>query len=483
MMASRKTEKLCDDEIRGFLEGENESESDFCLSESEFELDSSSSGDYESSDEELSDSVSLDNSLQNISSHTPEHHFQWTKWDDNQADEDICGKPSFSGVAGICVPLASNVSPLQCFELFFSDDIVQCIVVETNRYANKCLHDTLNSGVGSNARITVWCDVCEKEVRHFIALILAMGIISKPELKLYWTRDYILQTPIFHETFSLKRFQLLLRYLHFVNDEAADSNDRLRKIRPLLEMLRTSFRKTYMPEQNISVDESLMLFKGRLLMKQYIPLKRARFGIKIFFVCESKSGYAWDFFIYTGQGEERRGGESNSEKLTSHASVTKLVLCPELIGKGYVVFMDRWFSSPMLFHELQHNGFGACGTVDLRRKEMPKELQAAKIKKGDVLCYTSGIYSAIKWRDKKDVAVLSTIHRGRICDTGKIDRKTKEVVKKPEAVIEYSANMGGVDRLDQKIKPYECLRKGVRWYRKLFFSFDGYYCCEFPYST
>ena len=100
--------------------------------------------------------------------------------------------------------------------------------------------------------------------------------------------------------------------------------------------------------------------------------------------------------------------------------------------------------------------------VDLRRKEMPKELQTTTMKKGDVLCYTSSIYSAIKWWDKKDVAALSTIHRGRICDTGKIDRKTKEVVKKPKAVIEYDANMGEVDRLDQKIKPYECLRKSVR---------------------
>ena len=81
-MANRKAKKLCVDDIRGFLERENESES-------EFELDSSSSGAYESSDEELSDSVNLDNSLQNISSQTPEHHFQWTKWDDNQADEDM----------------------------------------------------------------------------------------------------------------------------------------------------------------------------------------------------------------------------------------------------------------------------------------------------------------------------------------------------------------------------------------------------------
>ena len=123
----------------------------------------------------------------------------------------------------------------------------------------------------------------------------------------------------------------------------------------------------------------------------------------------------------------------------------------------------------MLFHELQHHSFGACGTVNLRRKDMPKELQATTMKKGDVLCYTSGIYSAIKRRDKKDVAVLFTIHSGRIYDTGKIDRKTKEVVKNPEAVIQYKAKMGGVDRLDQKIKPYECLRKSVRWYRKLFF--------------
>ena len=100
------------------MERENESECDFSLSESEFELHISSSGAYESSNEELSDSVSLDNSLQNISSHTPEDHFQWTKLDDNQADQEMCGKPLFSGVAGICVPLPSNVSPLQCFELF-----------------------------------------------------------------------------------------------------------------------------------------------------------------------------------------------------------------------------------------------------------------------------------------------------------------------------------------------------------------------------
>ena len=48
--------------------------------------------------------------------------------------------------------------------------------------------------------------------------------------------------------------------------------------------------------------------------------------------------------------------------------------------------------------------------------------------------------------------MLSTHHRGRVCEKGKIDRKTKEALKKPEAVIEYNANMDGIDRLDQKNK-------------------------------
>jgi hypothetical protein len=44
----------------------------------------------------------------------------------------------------------------------------------------------------------------------------------------------------------------------------------------------------------------------------------------------------------------------------------------------------------VLFHQLQHYNSGACGTADLQRKEMPKELKAAEMKKGDVICYTPG---------------------------------------------------------------------------------------------
>jgi hypothetical protein len=50
----------------------------------------------------------------------------------------------------------------------------------------------------------------------------------------------------------------------------------------------------------MSVDESLMMWKGRLSWKIYIPSKHARFGIKSFKLSEAKSGYVWNFIIYIG---------------------------------------------------------------------------------------------------------------------------------------------------------------------------------------
>jgi len=40
---------------------------------------------------------------------------------------------------------------------------------------------------------------------------------------------------------------------------------------------------------------------------------------------------------------------------------------------------------------------------------------------------------------------------------------------KPKTVLEYNPTMGGVDKLDKRIKPYQSHRKTVKWYIKVFF--------------
>ena len=76
---------------------------------------------------------------------------------------------------------------------------------------------------------------------------------------------------------------------------------------------------------------------------------------------------------------------------------------------------------------------------------------------------------AVKWFDKRDVTILSTIHEARTISTGKIHWKTNEQIQKSVSVIDYNKNMGSVDRSDMQISYVECVRKAVKWYKKPFF--------------
>jgi hypothetical protein len=67
------------------------------------------------------------------------------------------------------------------------------------------------------------------------------------------------------------------------------------KIDPILKHLNNKFSSLYRMEENISPDESLTLWKARLGLKQYIPLKAAKFCIKSFEPCVSSMVYSWKF--------------------------------------------------------------------------------------------------------------------------------------------------------------------------------------------
>ena len=64
-----------------------------------------------------------------------------------------------------------------------------------------------------------------------------------------------------------------------------------------MDMVRQKFNSVYYPPKNLTVDESLVLYKGRLLFKQYIRTKRSRYGIKMFELATA-DGILLDFMIY-----------------------------------------------------------------------------------------------------------------------------------------------------------------------------------------
>ena len=75
------------------------------------------------------------------------------------------------------------------------------------------------------------------------------------------------------------------------------------------------------------------------------------------------------------------------------------------------MYTDNYYSSPALFGDLQHLGFGACGTVRKNRRGLPDETTKAKLKKGEVASkQTDSSVLVLKWMDKREVMMLSTIH-------------------------------------------------------------------------
>ena len=56
----------------------------------------------------------------------------------------------------------------------------------------------------------------------------------------------------------------------------------------------------------MAVDESMVPFKGRSSMEQYMPIKPVKRGYKVWCLAESRNGFVSQFDIYSG-GSDSRG--------------------------------------------------------------------------------------------------------------------------------------------------------------------------------
>jgi hypothetical protein len=66
--------------------------------------------------------------------------------------------------------------------------------------------------------------------------------------------------------------------------------DILYKARPVLE-LTEKFKILYTPGRDLAVDETMTGFKGRFILKQYLPGKSTKWGIKAWGIADSSNGY------------------------------------------------------------------------------------------------------------------------------------------------------------------------------------------------
>ena len=191
----------------------------------------------------------------------------------------------------------------QLFGLFFTDYLLRLIVGETNRYAGRCMSKPPKLG----RKHTEWTDVSIPELKTWLGLMLAMGIVQKKgRLGEYWSTHWLTQTPGFNDTMPRNRFLQILRYLHFVDNEdvSVDKTNKMWKVQNVLDFHNKRFRAVYCPHRELSIGETMLKFKGRLSIKQYIKIKPIKWGIKIFTLAEAKTGYVLNLLSYAGKHED-----------------------------------------------------------------------------------------------------------------------------------------------------------------------------------
>lgn len=251
--------------------------------------------------------------------------------------------------------------PYDFFKLLFTNEIIHHIVIETNRYAAQ----TVKKEKKPNSRVRRWTDTNEEEIELFFGLIIWMGLCRFPKICDYWSQNIIYSHNI-RTIMSRNRFELLLRMLHFNDNEGVFQNDdRLRKISPLVDMLKERFQSVLIPQRDICIDETLVPFRGRLGFRQYIQNKRHKFGIKLFKLC-CKDGYTYNLSVYCGQ-------EHKNENLTVPTSVV-LKLIEPLLDKGRVLYVDNYYTSVELAKVLLHRKTHLVGTLRRNRRQNSKEV-------------------------------------------------------------------------------------------------------------
>ncbi|CAG2207905.1 unnamed protein product [Mytilus edulis] len=393
----------------------------------------------------------------------------------SRQDTDVLNAP-FTGESKLNHVMQSN-EPLDFMKLFITDDFINELVFQTNKYAEVKAND--DESLKENSRIKKWQVVTLDEMKVFLSLIIAMGLVKKSDIQQYWSNSEVMDTPFFRNYMSRDRFLAIHSNLHLVDNERQVQRghvgfDPLFKIRPFITLIMERFPEVYTPEKELSFDEGTCGWKGNLRFKVYNPAKPTKFGIKLYEVCEASSGYCIGFDVYTGCSEIGEQADlvlgENNCNITTKVVIGLMSRCG-LLDNGHHVYMDNYYVSPELFTELEVLNTYACGTLRKNRLGVPDALKKTnlKLKRGEVIFRRKEGLLAVKFHDKRDVHMLSTIHPATVSVLNKNDRRTNNPIVKPTCVVDYCSYMGGVDLSDQINQYYSCLRKTSKWYKKLFF--------------
>lgn len=251
---------------------------------------------------------------------------------------------------------------------------------------------------------------------------------------------------------SCRKFHTISSALHLSDPKADAENaknkgtpafDRLCKVKPMYDQIRDGCKSFYHPHQNIAVDERMVASKARICLKQYQKDKPTKWGYKLFVLADSLNAYTWDFSINKGKFPV---DQSQQGKGLSYESVMALV-DEKFLGSGYKLYVDNFYTSPMLFRDLRKKTIWACGTIRSNRVGFPKNTINRLPKnapRGSIRWKRDDQLLFIEWKDTREVLMCSSFHSANEGQT--VQRRVKMgggewtmmTIPIPSVVLDYN---------------------------------------------
>lgn len=90
----------------------------------------------------------------------------------------------FTGQGGLKVHDMDLSQPFAIYKQFVTQEILDIIVLETNRYAAQLIS---SKPIRPRSLLHNWMDTTKEEIQKFLAILLLMGINKLPKMRLYWS--------------------------------------------------------------------------------------------------------------------------------------------------------------------------------------------------------------------------------------------------------------------------------------------------------
>ena len=247
-----------------------------------------------------------------------------------------------------------STEPSDIFGLFYTDTVMEDIVHQTNLYAQQTMEES---------QYEKWVDVTVEELKAYLGFGILMGIVKLPLIDDYWKKDPFLHYDPIASRITRDRFRDIWRYLHFVDNKTlpppgTPGSDWLAKIRPFFNIINEQCMKLYQPQRDVSIDEAMVKFQGWSSVKQYLPMKPVKRGIKVWVLADTNV-YFWNMQVYTGE----YGKGPRSSKTSQYHCITTSIVTTFLTQSSW-----SWKSWPY-----------ACGTARSDRIGFPPQLKKIKL--------------------------------------------------------------------------------------------------------